>query len=158
PANDITAAGTASVTVFNPVPGGGASNSQTFTISSLLSPVVSSIAPTSGPITGGTPVTITGTGFRAGATVTIGGSPAPNVNIASATSITAVATAHAAGVVDVLVTNSDGQSGTRSGGYTYTNLVPTSSNLSPSSATVGGETFPLTVRGGNFVADSKVRR
>ena len=32
PASDITAAGTASVTVFNPAPGGGASNAEIFTI------------------------------------------------------------------------------------------------------------------------------
>ena len=32
PASDIAAAGTAAITVFNPAPGGGSSNSQTFTI------------------------------------------------------------------------------------------------------------------------------
>ncbi len=39
-------------------------------------PVVTSIAPTSGPIAGGTSVTITGTGFQSGATATVGGATA----------------------------------------------------------------------------------
>ena len=78
------------------------------------------IAPSTGPTTGGTAVTITGTGFSAGATVKLGGTNATNVTVASSTSITATTPAHTAGVKDVQVTNTDNQSGTLTSGFTYT--------------------------------------
>src|SRR4029077_3909786 len=73
-----------------------------------------------GSAAGGTPVTITGTGFLAGATVSLGGTAATGVTVVNSTSITATSPAHAGGAVNVVVTNSDGQSGTLSNGYTYT--------------------------------------
>ena len=78
-------------------------------------PSPTSILPTSGSSNGGTSVTITGTGFAAGATVKFGGTAATNVAVGSSTSITATTPAHAAGAVDVVVTNSDSQSGTLTG-------------------------------------------
>ena len=50
-------------------------------------------------------MTITGTGVTAGATVTFGGTAATGVAVVSATSITATTPAHAAGAVNVVVTN-----------------------------------------------------
>ena len=82
-------------------------------------PHPTSILPTSGNSNGGTSATITGTGFAAGATVKFGGTAATNVVVGSSTSITATTGAHAAGAVDVVVTNSDGQSGTLTQGYTF---------------------------------------
>ena len=78
---------------------------------------------------------ITGTGFLAGATVKLGGTAASNVVVVSGTSITATTAAHGAGVVDVVVTNSDTQSGTLSQGYRYTasNPAPTVTGITPSS-------------------------
>ena len=69
-------------------------------------PTVTSITPTrdSG---GGTSVTITGTGFVTGATVKLGGTAATSREVVSTTSITATTPAHAAGAVNVVVTNSD---------------------------------------------------
>ena len=57
-------------------------------------------------------MTITGTGFLAGATVTLGGTAATNVTVVNSTTITATTPAHAAGAVNVVVRNTDGQSGT----------------------------------------------
>ena len=90
------------------------------------------ISPVSGTTAGGTPVTITGTGFLAGATVKLGGTSATGVSVSNSTTITATTAAHAAGAVDVVVTNTDSQSGTLSQGYTYTtpvNPAPTVSGL-----------------------------
>jgi len=87
-------------------------------------PTVTVISRSSGYITGGTAITITGTGFKSGASVKIGSSAATSVKVASGTSITAVAPAGAAGAVDVSVTNVDGQSGTMTGGFTYSPLKP----------------------------------
>jgi len=83
-------------------------------------PTVSSISPTSGLTTGGTSVTISGSGFLPGASVSIGGTAASNVSVVNGNSITAITPAHAAGIVDVAVTNTDGQSGTLVQGFTYT--------------------------------------
>src|SRR5207302_845731 len=95
-------------------------------------PTVSAISPSSGTSSGGTAVTLTGTGFAAGATVSLGGTAATNVTVVSSTSLTATTAAHAAGAVDVVVTNSDGQSGTLTGGYTYTNPAPEARPIRPS--------------------------
>ncbi|HEX7830537.1 MAG TPA: IPT/TIG domain-containing protein, partial [Thermoanaerobaculia bacterium] len=83
-------------------------------------PTVSNATPNSGSASGGTSVTITGTGFLAGATVTFGGSSASSVSVNGTTSITCTTPAHSAGAVTVIVTNTDAQSGQLSSGFTYT--------------------------------------
>ncbi len=115
-------------------------------------PTVTQIAPSNGPVTGGTPVTITGTGFQTGATVAIGGVAASGVSVGSSTSITATTGAHAAGAASVVVTNTDSQSGTLTNGFTYTSVSSGSADLSisklasPSPVSVGSTlTYTLTV-------------
>ena len=83
-------------------------------------PTVASVSPTSGTVNGGTAVSISGSNFAAGATVTFGGTTASNINVVNSTSITATTPAHLAGTVNVVVTNTNGQSGTLTGGFTYT--------------------------------------
>jgi Domain of unknown function (DUF1929)/IPT/TIG domain/Glyoxal oxidase N-terminus len=117
-------------------------------------PKVNSIAPNSGPAAGGTSVTITGTGFLSGATVSQGGTAATNVNVVSSTSITATTAAHAAGAVSVVVTNSDAQSSTLSNAYTYI-AAPTVTAINPSTGPIGGGTG-LTITGTNFVSGATV--
>jgi hypothetical protein len=85
-------------------------------------PTITTVAPGSGSTLGGTAVTITGTGFVSGATVTLGGVAATSVAVPSATTITAVTGAHAAGKVDVVVTNPGGASGSKASAYEY--VVP----------------------------------
>jgi len=82
-------------------------------------PTVTGISPPLGPPAGGTPVTISGTGFQSYATVTIGGVAATGVTIINSTTITATTGAHAAGTVNVVVQNPDSQSGTLVNGYIY---------------------------------------
>jgi hypothetical protein len=65
---------------------------------------VTSISPVSGPIAGGTTVTIRGSGFMAGATVTMGGVAASGIVVTGLTSLTAVTGANATGLADVTVT------------------------------------------------------
>jgi hypothetical protein len=67
-------------------------------------------------------VTITGTNFATGATVTFGGTAATNVVVVSSTSITATTPAHAAGAVAVAVTV-NGQTGSLANGFTYNSGV-----------------------------------
>jgi hypothetical protein len=76
------------------------------------------ITPSSGPSAGGTAVTIAGTDFEDGATVTIGGQPATGVVVASFSQITATSPLLAAGLLsDVVVTNSEGTTGTLEKGW-----------------------------------------
>jgi single-strand DNA-binding protein len=79
-------------------------------------PTVGSCAPNTGPATGGTPVTITGTNFASISGVTFGGVAATNVVVVNATTITCVAPPHPAGAVSVVVT---GTAGSASGSFTY---------------------------------------
>ena len=93
-----------------------------FTIAAALpAPTVTSIDPTSGPFSGGTSVTVTGTGFVDGATVLFGGLGATSVTFNSSTSLTAVTPAQGSGTVSVTVFNPDSQSGTLSSAFLYFN-------------------------------------
>lgn len=103
-------------------------------------PVVSSITPSTGPTSGGTPVRITGANFTAGAAVTIGGVAASEVVVESATSIAArTGTRTAEGPADVTVT-SGGRSGTLPAAFTY--VVPTSTPPVIIAIHVRGTKFP----------------
>ena len=86
------------------------------------SPTIASISPPQGPSAGGTSVTITGTDFKAGLNVFIGGRPATNVAVVSPTQINAVtpqAVSALGGGVNVMVQNTDGGVVTLNGAYFY---------------------------------------
>jgi hypothetical protein len=109
-------------------------------------PDVLAISPVSGDTGAGQAVTITGTNFVTGATVTIGGVACTSVVVVSATEITAVAPTHAVGVVDVVVTNSSGHTGTLVAGYTYgvnsfVSIAPTTDDLAGGAVTITGTGF-----------------
>ena len=120
-------------------------------------PTITSITPSTGTANGGTAVTITGTGFLAGATVKLGGTAATGVSVVNSTSITATTPAHAGGAVSVAVTNTDAQSGTLNNGYTYTvtNPAPTVTAITPNSGTANGGTA-VTITGTGFLAGAGV--
>jgi len=80
------------------------------------------ISPTSGATLGGTNVTITGTNFRAGASVSFDGVAATNVVVVNTTTITATTPVHAAGQVNVTVLNTDNQGAILA--FTYIVVVP----------------------------------
>src|SRR5690606_31051113 len=86
-------------------------------------PAITSVAPSSGPVEGGTTIAIAGLRFRASPSVTVGGVPA-RVLASSGTSITAETAAHAAGIVDVVVTWTSGESAIAPGSFTYVEPEP----------------------------------
>ena len=98
-----------------------------------IGPTLKSASPSTGPTAGGTTVTLGGTGFESGATVTFGGTAATNVTVVSSTQITAVTPAHAAGAVNVTVTNPDGQSATSPAIFTFVTAI-TFAQVGPASA------------------------
>lgn len=95
-------------------------------ITYTTAPTVSSVSANSGPAAGGTNVTITGTNFVATPTVTFGGQAATNVAFVNSTTITCTTPAHAAGAVDVVVTNPDTQAGIGTNAFTYVAAVSSS--------------------------------
>jgi uncharacterized repeat protein (TIGR01451 family) len=108
--------------------------------------ITTALSPNQGSDAGGTPVTITGSGFVSGGSlaVTFGGNAATAVTFGNSTTVTCTTPAHAAGVVDVVLTNGDGQPTTATNGFTY--LAPTDiaiNGSAPASATNGG-TFTYT--------------
>ena len=121
-------------------------------------PTLSNVAPGLGATSGGQAVTISGTGFVSGAAVSIGGAAAANAAVASATSITAVTPPHAAGAVDVVVTNPDGQSARLAGAFNYQGPAtppPAVTSVGPSSGPVAGGTN-VTIAGSGFAAGAAV--
>jgi hypothetical protein len=94
----------------------------TATCSYVGAPTVTGINPTLGPTTGGTSVVITGCGFTGAVSVHFGATSA-SFTFDSDTQITATSPAHAAGTVDVTVTNAIGTSTTSTADqFTYSEV------------------------------------
>lgn len=125
------------------------SHAYSVTVAAGAIPVVSAIAPSSGPSSGGTTVTITGTGFGGATAVTFGASSATGFTVNSATQITATAPA-GTGTVDIRVTTAGGTSATSAADqFTYV-VAPAIPSLSISDVTQnegnsGGAAFNFTV-------------
>lgn len=120
-------------------------------------PVLTSITPPSGSTAGGTTVAISGGNFQTGTTVRFGGAAATGVVVTSSSNLTAVTPGHAAGAVDVVVTNPDGQSATLTGAFTYSapSSGPSISSVSPNEGPTSGNTL-LTISGNGFLAGATV--
>lgn len=149
------ALGATTITVVNP---SGLATVATGLLTYVPAPTITTFTPTSGTYTGGTAVTLTGTNFLAGATVTVAGTPAASVVIVSATTITLVTpNAGQVGQVPIQVTNPDGQFYVRNfPGFVYIGPSPTLTSLNPASgATTGGTITTLT--GTNFFPFATVR-
>lgn len=119
----------------------------------IAAPAISSVNPASGSPAGGTSVTLTGSNFTGATAVILGGTAATSFTVNSATQITAVAPAHAAGAVNVVVATPGG-SATASNGFTYI-AAPAISSVSPvSGSPAGGTSVVLT--GSNFTGVTAV--
>jgi hypothetical protein len=116
----------------------------------LTLPVVTKLAPTQGPVAGGTLVRIIGTGFTAATAVHFGAQTA-TFKFNSSKQITAVAPAGPVSTVDVTVTNAVGTSAIAvADRYKY---APTVTSISPKGGTVAGGTS-VTVTGTGFALGS----
>lgn len=111
-------------------------------------PTVTNVSPSSGPASGGTSVTITGTNFTSDSTVSFGGTAGTSVTVNSSTSITATSPA-GSGTVNVTVTTPGGTSAISSADqFTYFGL-PTVTTVSPSMGEQNGGDS-VTITGTNF--------
>ena len=121
------------------------------TTSGTNPPRISSVSPNTGTKDGGTSLTITGTDFVAGANVSIGRNSCTSVTVVSSTSITCTTPSSSVGTVDIVVINTDNQSGSLSSGFQYTNFsaaAPTVTSITPTTgSTVGGTSVTITGTG-----------
>jgi hypothetical protein len=145
------AAGNALVTVTGPT---GVSNPLNFVYQAPVTPVVTTVSPSSGPTPGGTVVTITGTGFTGVTAVTFGGAPATSFTVNSATQITATTPVHAAGAAPVVVTKPGANSSNADVAFFYVNSAAITS-LTPDQGPTSGGTV-VTITGTGFTGASAV--
>lgn len=130
---------------------------QDVTVAAPVAPAtLSSIAPTKGSIKGGTAVTISGSGVACSPTpMVLFGDIQATVTSCTATSVAAKTPAHAAGTVDVTVTNS-GAAASNTVTFEFTDDVrPTFDSLAASGQTLT-LTFsePVCVSGGTLAGDT----
>ncbi len=105
-------------------------------------PTLTLVAPASGPIAGGTALTLTGSNFTAGSTVAIGGSAATGVVVVDAQTITATSPAHAAGPVAVAVTAAGGTA-TLAAGFSYVGVPAAPVVTAPANGTTVTTATPV---------------
>jgi hypothetical protein len=101
-----------------------------------------------GSVAGGDVVTITGSGFVQGTTVTLGGIACADVVVASPTELSCTAPAGAAGAVDVVVTSPDGQQTRVRDGFVFED-APGVLGVRPSRGAYTGDVV-VTVAGTGF--------
>jgi IPT/TIG domain len=119
-----------------------------------MAPVVASVCPTSGNQAGGTPVTITGSGFTGAIAVRFGSNFATNMVVVSSTQITAT-TPPGSGTVKVTVTGPTGTS-TQDVFFTYTTVpAPVITSLVPSTGPATGGNS-VTINGSNLSGTMQV--
>jgi hypothetical protein len=145
------AAGIVDVTVTTPNGTSAVTPADQFTYTTIPAPTVTGLTPVSGPVIGGTVVTITGTGFTGATSVLFGATAGTGLTVNSATQITVTSPAGAAGIVDVTVTTPNGNSAvTPADKFTYI-AAPTVTGITPASSICGTNVSVTNLAGTNFV-------
>ena len=121
-------------------------------------PSITSITPASGLQGTSVPVTLTGVNFLSGATITVSNSgvTVSNVNVVSATQITAtfaISAGAVSGAANVTVSTSAGTSAPAV--FTVGALVPTLTSIAPATGSQG-TSVPVTLTGTNFASGATV--
>ncbi len=145
--------GTVDITVTTPNGTSAAGGSDQFTY--LPAPTVSGIAPSTGVVTGGQSITITGANFAGATAVKFGGASATSFTVNSATSISATSPA-GSGTVDITVTTPGGTSA-NSGSDQFTYVpAPAVGSISPGNGPAAGGTT-VNITGTNFAGATTVK-
>ena len=144
----ISPAGSGTVDVTVTTPSGTSPTGSGDRFAYRPAPTVGKLSAKGGPASGGTTVTITGTELSGATSVEFGGVPAPQFTVVSATTITAVSPAHAAGTTDLRVTTGSGESATSTKDrFKYT---PTVEGFSPANGPAAGG-IEVVVSGAGFM-------
>ena len=112
----VTSAGTGSNLTISVITPQGTGVSATGIFSFTSGPALTSVSPTSGFTTGGTVLTVIGTGFQVGDTLTIDGNAATSVTVVSSTKITCNTPSGTTGAKNVVLNGSV----TLTSAFTYT--------------------------------------
>ncbi len=157
PASLIATAGTASITVINPSPGGGASNALIFAINNPV-PTLTGLGFTTiaaGSASG--TFAVNGNGFVPGSIVFWNGRPCPTRFISRTQLIVDYLAADiaCAGIIRVTVVSPAPGGGT-SVVQTFT-IAPTIVAINPTVAFVGGSAFTVTVTGAGYCEGTRIR-
>lgn len=112
-------------------------------------PSISSISPSSGPIAGGTAVTISGSNFQAGSVVQFGSIPSVSVQVVNSNQIRCITPTEGIGTVSVTVQDSGSQATTAQNAFTFS-ASPLEINTSSIRAGTVGVSYSstLTATGG----------
>ena len=174
PASDLTSPGTANVTVTNPTPGGGTSNTVVFTINSenpvptinALTATPAGLSPSSMPVGSSSfTLTVNGSNFILASKIQWNGATrSSGFNFVNSTKLTVTIPSSdltTPGTFDVTVYN-QGPGGGTSNAVKFTvgsnnNPVPILTSISPTEAAVLGPAFTLTLNGSNFISSSVTR-
>jgi trimeric autotransporter adhesin len=154
-AADLATAGTATVTTFNPSPGGGTSNNTTFTISSV--PVISTIKPPDTMVGVAPLITLTGLNFTANSVVRWNGSDRVTSFLNPGSVAAQVLSADVVGAGSATVTVADPNGTSNPVTFNILNRSPQLGSITPSAVVTGSGAFTLTVDGGGFITNSVVR-
>jgi hypothetical protein len=121
-------------------------------------PTVTGVTPNSGPTTGGTIVTITGTGFTGTTKVSFGSVAASSIHVVSGTEVAAIAPAQSTSIQTVSVTTPVGTSALAPANdqFRYDAPTPVVASIAPGSGPDAGGTL-VTITGSGFIGAGKVR-
>jgi uncharacterized repeat protein (TIGR03803 family) len=145
--------GTVDVTVTTTAGTSSSSSADRFTY--VTAPSVTSVSPNTGPLAGGTTVTITGSNL-AGATAVKFGTQAAIIVSATATQIVVTSPAGGSGTVDVTVTTAGGTSpASPADPFTYV-AAPTVASVGPNAGPLAPGT-PVTITGANLLGATSVK-
>ena len=146
------------LTVTNP---GGPNATKSFTVlSSGTDPSITAFSPSSGPNTAALSITITGTNYRAGATVTITNRTTTKTVAGALTGNTTIKcslplTGLPIGLYNLTVRNPDGSNITRTDAFIVLNPSPAISSITPVSGYNSG-TITVTITGTKFVSGAAI--
>ena len=119
-------------------------------------PYITSVAPATGPVEGGTVVTIKGGNLEHLITLDFGSTPASEVRSDTATTIKAVVPAGAIGTVNVTVTTPEGMSTVDSASHFTYGTPPSVTSISPSEGPDAGGTM-VTITGADLEEATAVK-
>ncbi len=163
PTTDLGKAGTATIVVYNPPPGGGASSPLTVTIAPPNpTPALSALVPGQAAIGNGFALTVNGSGFTDASVVQWNGNARPTTYVGPTQLRAEISAADVltVGSADISVINPEpggGLSNRITFRITSTNPVPSLSRMFPPAIIAGRGEATVQLFGGNFSASSRGR-
>ena len=117
----------------------------------VAGPTLSTITPNSGLLTNNTAVTIKGTNFYVGMTVTVGGIPLTNISVVDSETISGtIPSSTTPGAQNIVISDPYGQTATITNGYAYRLPDQTINSITPDSGKHTGN-YTVTIKGTGFI-------